>query len=488
MEKTISYPILDKKYKLLSKLGSGATSEVYLGEDLTSQAKIAIKILKSDTKVYEQETEMLSLLNHKNILNLISKGEGVIEKEDNKSPNFRYIILEYAEKGELFNYVYFPRTGFGEKIGKYIFKEILTGLNHCHENNVAHRDLKMENIMLDKDFTIKLADFGYATSLKGKNGDGKLTTPLGTRAYAAPEIFLKKPYNGISSDIFSLGVVLFTLVTCKMPFGQAVRSDKYYRFIMVNQYDKYWERLKASGNDVDSLSPEFKNLFISMIKFNPNERPSTIDILNSQWMKGDSANNLDVLSDFAAREITVKQQLELEKLTNENESFGNKVYRSGVDYEDYFTNDIVIKKFDNCFNCFRDIIIVNGNLNCVEFMNLYASKIKSEQKGDKKITPSDKNLKFTISYDEEGEDNNIDENNDNLKKFDEKVKFEDNYHINEDFEEDDNVEFEDCIINVKLKKFSDKDGFVIIFNKASGDRRTYYDKVNELKEIAKKLI
>ena len=55
-------------------------------------------------------------------------------------------------------------------------------------------------------------------------------------------------------------------------------------------------------------------------------------------------------------------------------------------------------------------------------------------------------------------------------------------------EEDDNVEFEDCIINVKLKKFSDKDGFVIIFNKASGDRRTYYDKVNELKEIAKKLI
>ena len=489
MEKTESYPILDKKYKLLSKLGSGATSEVYLGEDLNSNEKLAIKILKLDTKAYEKETEMLSNLHHKNILNLISNGEGQIEKEENKSLSYKYIILEYAEKGELFNYVYFPRTGFGEQIGKYIFKEILTGLNHCHENNIAHRDLKMENIMLDKDFTIKLADFGYATSLKGKTGDGKLTTPLGTRAYAAPEIFLKKPYNGISSDIFSLGVVLFTLVTCKMPFGQAVRSDKYYRFIMVNQYDKYWERLKAAGNDVDSLSKEFKQLFINMIKFNPNERPSTNEILNSDWMKGDSANNFDVLSDFAAREITVKQQLELEKISNENENISNKVYRSGVDYEDYFSNDILIKKFDNCFNCFRDIIIVNGKSNYVEFMNLFASKIKSEQKGDKTIETSDKNLKFTILYDDEDEDNNNnDENNENLKKFDDNVKFEENYHIKEDIEEDDNVEFEDCIINVKLKKFSDKEGFVIIFNKASGDRRTYYDKVKELKEIANKLI
>jgi hypothetical protein len=122
-------------------------------------------------------------------------------------------------------------------------------------------------------------------------------------------------------------------------------------------------------------------------------------------------------------------------------------------------------------------------------MNLFASKIKSEQKGEKTIETSDKNLKFTILYDDEDEDNNNnDENNENLKKFDDNVKFEENYHIKEDIEEDDNVEFEDCIINVKLKKFSDKEGFVIIFNKASGDRRTYYDKVKELKEIANKLI
>ena len=80
MEKTESYPILDKKYKLLSKLGSGATSEVYLGEDLNSNEKLAIKILKLDTKAYEKETEMLSNLHHKNILNLISKGEGANRK------------------------------------------------------------------------------------------------------------------------------------------------------------------------------------------------------------------------------------------------------------------------------------------------------------------------------------------------------------------------------------------------------------------------
>ena len=230
MEKLPKDPILDEKYILFyPKLGSGASAEVFLGEDINTKQKVAIKIIKLDPKIFEKEIKILNLIHHNNIVNIISSGEGPIIKEGIKSENYKYIVLEYAEKGDLFDYVFFPQSGFGEKIGKAIFKEILIGINSVHENNVAHRDLKMENIMLDKDFNIKIADFGFATLLSGNNGDGILTTPLGTRAYASPEILSKKPYNGIYSDIFSLGVVLFTLVTCKMPFGQATRGDKYYR-------------------------------------------------------------------------------------------------------------------------------------------------------------------------------------------------------------------------------------------------------------------
>jgi len=74
-----------------------------------------------------------------------------------------YIVLEIAENGELFDYLYFPGKGFGEDFGRYLFKELVNGLEACHKAGVAHRDLKTENIMMNDDWTLKIADFGYAT-------------------------------------------------------------------------------------------------------------------------------------------------------------------------------------------------------------------------------------------------------------------------------------------------------------------------------------
>ena len=85
-------------------------------------------------------------------------------------------------------------------------------LESCHISGVVHRDLKTENIMMDENWVLKIADFGYATLLAGKKGDGILKTHLGTVSYAAPEILSHKDYNGPCADIFSIGVILFVLV------------------------------------------------------------------------------------------------------------------------------------------------------------------------------------------------------------------------------------------------------------------------------------
>lgn len=357
---------IDSKYTLTTKLGSGATAEVFLGEDLENHTQVAVKILKSITKSFQQEVNMLSSISNENVLKILKAGEGPIVKNGTKHNSHAYIVLEYAEKGELFDYVYYPNKGFGEKNGRTIFKNIVNGLQACHTNEIAHRDLKMENIMLDKDFNIKIADFGFATLLAGKKGDGVLNTPLGTLAYAAPEILLKKPYDGVKTDIFSLGVVLFTLVTCKMAFVQASRGDRFYRYIIHKMQDKYWEKLELQGNNVSSLSKEFKDLFTKMISFNPKERPTIEEILNHPWMKGESATKAEIISDFKSREIIVRQQMEIEKMATENEN-NDMVYRNSTNEEEYFNKESKCSQFKG--GKLKNIMRIKGKINPIKFMN-----------------------------------------------------------------------------------------------------------------------
>ena len=222
--------ILDNKYKLLSKLGSGATALVYLCESLSNKKIYAAKILKQITTDISAEINSLSKINHLNIVNLIDSGEGnIIDNE--KTIYVKYLILEYCENGELFDYMFYPKKGFGEEIGRGIFKIILNGVKAIHEKEITHRDLKMENIMLNKEFVIKIADFGFSRSIFNSQGEKKLFTPLGTLGYAAPEILAKKQYDGEKIDIFSLGAMLFNIVTCKIGFKIAIDKDNLYKLI-----------------------------------------------------------------------------------------------------------------------------------------------------------------------------------------------------------------------------------------------------------------
>ena len=139
---------------------------------------------------------------------------------------------------------------------------------------LCHRDLKVDNIMVDESFRMKIVDFGFSTIIK-KNNDLKLTTPLGTETYMAPEIILRQPYKGTEVDVFAMGVVLFTLLSGHIPFHSAKKSDKRYSLIMNGDTISFW-KMHSKGKIPNFYSKSFMSIIDGMLCFDPTKR-LTID-------------------------------------------------------------------------------------------------------------------------------------------------------------------------------------------------------------------
>jgi len=333
------YGNIDKKFNLIKKIGSGGTSKVYLAHGVENPKEIfAVKIIKpsnsSESKVFNNEINVLKKIKNENVVALVDGGEGTLTKENGKKYNIQYLVLELVKYGELFDYIFFPQKGFGEEIGKFIANQLINGLESVHKAGIAHRDMKTENIMLGEGWKMKLADFGFSTKAEGKKGNGLLYTALGTASYASPELLQKKPYLGIPSDIFSLGVSLFVLVTGKMPFKHALVDDPYYKEIVAKNYDKYWAKLESK---VPPTSKEFKALFVQLIAYDPNSRPSLDDLKKDVWLKNFVPNMDKINSEFVSRTQVVQYKKELERLKEEQEDKARKennqnfkVYKEGV--------------------------------------------------------------------------------------------------------------------------------------------------------------
>ncbi|TFY81631.1 hypothetical protein EWM64_g2381 [Hericium alpestre] len=155
----------------------------------------------------EREIVIMKLIDHPNIMRLYDVWETSTEL---------YLILEYVEGGELFDYLCTKgRLSPSEALG--YFQQIISAIDYCHLFNIAHRDLKPENLLLDRDKNIKVADFGMA-AWQMTNSDGLLQTACGSPHYAAPEVIEGSAYDGSKSDIWSCGVILFALLAGRLPF------------------------------------------------------------------------------------------------------------------------------------------------------------------------------------------------------------------------------------------------------------------------------
>ena len=482
---------INEKYKIIERKGKGASAIVYLAEDKNTKKQYAVKVLKEKTPTYKTEIKILekvSSLNCPYIVNLIEFGEGPIKITSKPVKISDYLVLEFASKGEIFDYIYCSGNGLKERNAKLVFQKILKGVQAFHNSGICHRDLKMHNILVDEFFNPKICDFGFASEIKGKDGSGKLTEFLGTVNYASPEIFLHRPYNGVKTDIFSLGVVLLNLVTCRIGFIQATRKDKYYKHIMIRKYDNYWNSVQ---NQIGPISEELKDLYIRMVCFNPDERPTIEEIFKHPWMKEITELNesdykkleKEVFEDFLEREIKVKESNESLD-SDESSSDINIGNNRGLDDQGkvYFNLDLQPKFYLKTGLNMNNYLKINGKLNPGQFMNNLANKISSEY-GDKiRIDANKEKPKFDITF--ENQEEVEEEENEEQKKIEEEL---DKLGLEDIDEIEEEIEKKESVIQIKLFE-SINGGYLIRFAKKGGEIEDYHKNLDTIIKIIKGLL
>ena len=471
---------IDGKYLIKEKIGSGGEANVFLVSKKGTNEEYAAKVPKNEENTSEQEISSLEQLKQYNcpyIVNLIEYGEGEIIRKNRKNRIRKYCILENAPYGNLIDYIYEKKTGFGELKGKIIFYNIVQGVKLCHENNICHRDLKLDNILLDKNFCQKISDFGHSCI-----NAPDLDAICGTKEYNAPEVGIR-PFDGIKADVFSLGSMLMILVAGIRGFGYATKKDELYKNIMHKNYDKYWELVdpKVKSNGIEKLSEEFKDLYIQMIKYFPDERIESKNILNHPWfneikiMKKEKKEEYDNLVNEINKELEKLAPNAMKNnqtyLKNENIESLNAPYntKSGDDDEYKFFEDNCKPKFEDTPINMKNCIKIKGDLDSNQFMNKLCNKlILLFGKDNCQIEANKEKLKFIITF---------------FKKLE---KEEEEEEEEEDDEENENENIPYLKIQIKLYKVSDE--YLLRFIQKEGIRKDFLDKFDEISKIVKLIL
>ncbi|XP_026734811.1 serine/threonine-protein kinase par-1-like isoform X1 [Trichoplusia ni] len=198
-------------YELEKTIGTGNFAVVKLATHVITKSKVAIKIIDKsrldddNLKKTFREIAIMKKLRHPHIVRLYQVME---------SSHTIYLVTEYAPNGEIFDHLV-SRGRMSEPEAARAFAQMVAAVGYCHANGVVHRDLKAENLLLDKNMNIKLADFGFSNEY---TAGSPLATWCGSPPYAAPELFEGRQYDGPKADIWSLGVVLYVLVCGALPF------------------------------------------------------------------------------------------------------------------------------------------------------------------------------------------------------------------------------------------------------------------------------
>uniref|UniRef100_H3A7E2 non-specific serine/threonine protein kinase n=2 Tax=Latimeria chalumnae TaxID=7897 RepID=H3A7E2_LATCH len=272
---------LKHRYDLLETLGKGTYGKVKKAIERFSGRAVAIKSIRKERIKDEQdmvhirrEIEIMSSLNHPHIISIYE----VFENKDKI-----VIVMEYASKGELYDYIS-ERRRLNERETRHFFRQIVSAVHYCHKNGVVHRDLKLENILLDENCNIKIADFGLSNLY---HKDKFLQTFCGSPLYASPEIVNGRPYRGPEVDSWALGVLLYTLVYGTMPFDGCDHKN------LIRQI--------SSGEYREPTQPsDARGLIRWMLMVNPDRRATIEDIANHWWVNWGYKNSVcdcDVLKD-----------------------------------------------------------------------------------------------------------------------------------------------------------------------------------------------
>ncbi|XP_078796990.1 MAP/microtubule affinity-regulating kinase 3a isoform X9 [Oryzias latipes] len=274
-------------YRLLKTIGKGNFAKVKLARHILTGREVAIKIIdktqlnpNSLQKLF-REVRIMKILNHPNIVKLFE----VIETD-----RTLYLVMEYASGGEVFDYLV-AHGRMKEKEARAKFRQIVSAVQYCHQKHIVHRDLKAENLLLDADMNIKIADFGFSNEFTLGN---KLDTFCGSPPYAAPELFQGKKYDGPEVDVWSLGVILYTLVSGSLPFdGQNLKELR--------------ERvLRGKYRIPFYMSTDCENLLKRFLVLNPAKRGTLEQIMKDRWINAGFEE--DELKPYTEPELDITDQ------------------------------------------------------------------------------------------------------------------------------------------------------------------------------------
>ena len=323
--------LICNRYKIISHLGTGGMATVWLAEDVILNRKVAVKTfnINSDDeeaiKRFNREANAVTSLYHKNIVSIYDvQNEG----------NFYYLILEYVEGQTLKDYMSEnPNIPIEKAIN--IMTQIASGLSEAHKNGIIHRDIKPQNILMTKDLTCKITDFGISRAY----GDTTLTQTnqmLGTVYYLSPEQ-ARGNVATAQSDIYSFGILMFELITGRIPFkGESPVA------IALKHLREPLPEISKYRNDVPQ---SVKNIIKKATMKNPNER-----YISSKELKNDLETCLD------ADRINENSYFGFDSLENDNDSYQKtSIKNTSLDDED---NQNLLRKQNQ-----NDNIKKNENIN-----------------------------------------------------------------------------------------------------------------------------
>lgn len=266
-------------YQFIQYLEDANYSAVWKCRRITTGEFVACRIVSKDNlrlpgffDHFKNELIIHSQMSHPGITKLLD----IATEEDNI-----YLFFEHFEGGNL-NDLVLSNGGLDEETAKHYFGELMSAIAYIHSRKIAHRDIKLENILLSEDDNIKLSDFGLCKQQKAGN---LLLTTCGTLVYAAPEIIKEEPYDGMKADIWSAGIVLFAMIENGFPW--CINED-----LPPERLSQETARQIINGEvDIpEEISFELANLLTNMLNTDPDDRPSAEDILQHPWLDMEPLN------------------------------------------------------------------------------------------------------------------------------------------------------------------------------------------------------
>lgn len=250
-------------YKIIKEIGEGAFGKAYLATHILLNINVVLKCGLIDDPNIVREIYYHKQLKHKNIVSLY---------EVIKTENHLWIALEYCQGGELYYYIYEKKRLELDEC-RNIFFQIVLGVKYVHSLNLSHRDLKLENILLadQKRTIVKLTDFGFIREFNPQSRKF-LSTICGTTVYMAPELLTGQKYSGFAIDIWSMGVILYTMLNGMLPFDDDDEMKIQHK--VINTEPMFYDHVPIDVNQLIS----------KMLLKDPNQRPSLNEILNSSYL------------------------------------------------------------------------------------------------------------------------------------------------------------------------------------------------------------